>query len=161
MPYVRWSYYKGVKGCGGWTTKPDRDGWFHAFYLKPSGPGARAGKAQAYTFVPRTDTRRRKRKDAEERAFQLAMERRRVIAPKAPPVVNPPGTGYCMSCKEKVAMQNVRSSLTDKGRQIILGACPNCLCRIQKFGKVAECPECMDVKEMGADDYICKECRGS
>lgn len=149
-------YYVGSKGVGGYTQRPDDQGWYHFFYCKPSGRGARSDPTE-YKYVPRTVGKRRKRKHAEQRAFELSTgtKTERVVKPK---VEHPPGTGYCMSCKEHRLMLDPQTTKAKNGRVVIRGHCV-CGTTMQKFGKFIDCPECGENREAASDDYICKTCR--
>lgn len=158
----RWRYYSGPAGIGGYTTKPDADGWFWSFWCKPVGRGARAGQAVRWRYVERMTAKRRHRKDAESRSYNLSqgLPVTEGVRRKPKPQNNPPGTGYCMKEKKTVLMLNMRAVQAKNGRSMIQGECPDCGQIIHKYGKLAECPECGKMAEMAASDYICKVCRG-
>lgn len=151
-------YYVGSKGVGMYTTNSDGQGWYHFGYLKPVGEGARRGQAENYHWVERTAGRRRKRKDAEDRAFHLSNGSTAVKVEKKQ-VDTPDGYGYCVKCREHHRIMNPEIDEAKNGRTIIKGTCIQCGTRIQKFGKLIDCPECNERKESSANDYICKECR--
>lgn len=159
--YSRWRYWVGPAGVGGWTTKPDDDGWFYSFWCKPVGKGARTGDAVAWEYVARMTSKRRRRKAAEARSYNLAHGRPGTAGVKRAkkPEGNQSGTGYCMREKKTVVMLNVRQVEAKNKRLMIAGECPDCGLTLHKYGKIAHCPECDQMKEMASSDYICKDCR--
>lgn len=153
-------YYEGTKGVGCWTVREDKEGWYYSFFLKPTGTGARQGQADKFTYVPRLTTKRRKRSACKARSENLAYGKSvtRGITAKPKPN-NPPGTGYCMSEKKHVLMTDMEEVTAKNGRTMLAGKCPDCGCKIQKYGRLIDCPECGQHREASANDYICKACR--
>lgn len=157
-----WRYWEGPCGIGGFTTKPDADGWYYSFWCKPTGKGARNGTATKFTYVPRTLGKRRRSRAVQDRSYNYAHGlpgTTGVKKAKKPKENNPPGTGYCMKEKKSVIMQNMRSVTAKNCREMIAGHCPDCGTLIHKYGRVALCPGCDKMSEMSTDDYICKTCR--
>lgn len=156
---VRWSYFTGPLGLGGFTRTPDHEGWYWSFFCRPAGKGARSAIPEYYKRVYRFDSKRRTKKASKQRAYELAFGKTKK-EPKPSKDAMTPGMGYCMKDKTRVIMANAVGIVNDKGRHIIKGECPDCGTAIQKFGKLAECPECGKMAEMAGDDYVCKVCRG-
>jgi hypothetical protein len=64
---------QGPKFC--WTTEldvsSDPQGWFYSFSQRPTGPGAKSGKAKAWTVNRQSVKRHRKQSQAKGRALEL------------------------------------------------------------------------------------------
>ena len=155
-------YTYGARGAGAWTVKPDKEGWFYSFYLKPFGKGARKGAAHNYKYVPRLTSKRRSLKAARERSYNLAQGRPLTAnVQERKPGSGVPNQGYCMKQKKHVIVTGWTEITARNGRTMLQASCPACGTRIQRYGKLlVECPECGGRnKEVAANDYICKECR--
>lgn len=160
VPYAKWRYWRDDRAIAGWTTQPDKDGYYHYFYCKPVGTGARKGKPTTFEYVPRLDGRRRQRVACRKIAYKMVFGHD-YEPPKEKPAKtpNPPGTGYCMAEKKRVVIKDPQVIEAKNGRKMIQGKCPDCGCKIQKYGKIIDCPECGQHREAKADDYICAWCR--
>src|SRR3954452_7279743 len=95
---VRW--YRGAQGVGIYTVDEDSAGYYTVFYAKPSGKGARKGKAKKFLVVDYKTTQRRTKTKAIDRAFELAFGySRREPKVKRAAKAQLPGQGYCMRQK--------------------------------------------------------------
>lgn len=160
VPYRNYRWVQGEHGVGGWTYEADDKGWYYSFFCKPAGPGARKGTADTYVYVPRLTSKRRKKSDARNRSINLANGKPITKGVKVrPPKFNPPGTGYCMAEKKPVTVYPWRVIIATNGREMLQGVCPDCGCKIQKYGKLVDCPECGRHAEGSTGDYLCKACR--
>lgn len=164
VPFGKYRFYEGPKGIGGWTTKPDNDGWYFSFFCKRAGKGARAGGGTHFEYVPRLTTKRRIKQKCIDRSHNLAYGEPitagiRTAGKGNPSGLTAPGTGYCMAEKKSVIVKDPVMIRAKNDRVMIQGTCPDCGCKIQKYGKIIECPECGESREAKSDDYICRWCR--
>jgi hypothetical protein len=152
-------YYKGPKGIGIYTVNAT-NGNYRVFYAKPTGPGARQGKAKDFEVVPRLSTTRASKSRAIDRAYALAYgEQRREKQPARKIARDEPHIGYCMKEKKRVRVDGWQPFTAKNGRGMLKSHCPDCGTQIQKYGRLGHCGECGELQEMAADDYICKFCR--
>jgi hypothetical protein len=159
---------KGAKGLGGYlrvatsqATDKSAKYAYYSFRMYPAGDGARTGVPWEYAYASSSLRRHPRKKDAVARA--LALSKGEKWAPTRPvKSEKQPGTGWCMKERKRVVIAdptNIMVAVKGKERMAIRGHCPDCMTPIQKFGKVAMCPGCDNVKEMPADDYLCIFCR--
>lgn len=163
VPFGEWNYYLFNKGIGGWTKYPknyEDNGPYYSFYLKPCGRGSRSGASRQYVYVPRSTGQRQSKKACKLRSYNLAMGlpiSTGVVS--KPKIEHPPGSGYCLVCKQIVHLAGLQDYTASTGRSMISGTCPYCLTNIKKYGRLIECPECNKHSEGQSDDYLCKACR--
>lgn len=162
--WVRW--YKGPKGVGAYSVKPDSEGNYKVWYAKPIGIGARQGNAKMYKIVDRFTTTRKSKAKAIDRAYTLAFggTRRPERAVTQKPSVIGSGDAYCLRQKKHVSGVKWQQKQTKNGRAMLVAECPECqamglVTKLTKFGRLIDCPECGEHKEGRANDYICVECR--
>lgn len=159
--------FDGPKGIGFYTLRAC-DGFYYVFYARPSGPGLRTGNwAHEYTLVTRLTTRRKSKKSAINRAYQLAHGKsRQPLEPSKPKAENHPNTGYCLHCKIHVIVETWHQVFSSSGRAMLEAWCTNCDklennngTRITKFGVLIDCPQCEKMQPESKGDYLCKVCR--
>ena len=157
--HFRW--YEGPKGIGVYSSKPDAQGNFISFHCRPAGAGARKHPEYCayYKYVARTLSGRKKKKAAIDRAYRFAYGKSRRPLEEKKPSQGGAGVGYCMAEKKHVVMKYVSQVEAANGRKMIAGICPDCGTKVQKYGKLLDCPECGQRAEGKADDYICRACR--
>jgi hypothetical protein len=159
VPFSDYRYFKGASAVAGWTVKPDDEDYYHYFYCKPVGPGARSGQATIFQYVPRLSGRRKKRIACKRIAYKLVYGYDYVPVKEKVAKANQPGSGYCMKEKKTVIIVEPEIVEAKNGRMMIRGKCPDCGTVIQKYGKLIDCPECGNYREARSDDYICLWCR--
>lgn len=154
-------WYDGPKGMAGYTTIVDNEGYYWSFHCRPAGKNARlnVAYAESHKFVERTLSKRRGKRASSARAYKFAYGKPRGTLQERKVAQGGPGIGYCMREKKHVVIQKPEQIKTENGRDMIQGVCPNCECKVQKYGKLINCPECGKNREAKADDYICRHCR--
>lgn len=155
-----WRYFKGKAGVGGYTIHADDGGWYYSFFCKPQGPGARSGDADKFVYVPRLTSKRRVKRACMKRSLNLSEGKSATAGiQKKRAQHSVPGSGYCMREKKFVIIKDPVMVEAANGRTMIQGECPDCGTKVQKYGRLIDCPGCGKYAEARIDDYLCRACR--
>lgn len=164
----RWKYYRGPLGVGVYTVDHiDVEGNYGVYFFKRVPGSRKLGTSLSFVRVESKDTTRKSKSKAIDRAYKLAHGKDRYhSAPveqmaedlHAAREVTAQTNAYCVKQRKKVFVPAWTQS-RHKGRSIIFAACPECGTRIQRYGRLIDCPECGQTREARTDDYVCRVCR--
>lgn len=175
MPAVlrggRWKYYRGPLGVGIYTVDHiDTEGNYGVYFFKRVPGSRKLGTSLSFVRVENKDTTRKSKSKAMDRAYALAYGRERRIEPeqKATFIVDSHGdakattNAFCVKERKKVFVPWEKWRQVERnGRAVIITSCPDCHTRIQRYGRLIDCPNCGKTRPAATTDYICVECRES